>query len=303
MTAPDVIALGETMAAFAPENGGDLSSAEVFTCSSAGAESNTCIGLARLGLHVAWVSRLGTDPLGDRVLAEIECAGVDVRWVVRDPARPTGVMVKDTGNGSVHYYRRGSAASALDPSDLLGVPVADARCVVVTGITALIGASPGATAHALLEEARGLRVVDPNFRSNLWGSDKAVELVRPLVALADLLLGGRGELQRLVGRADLDGENLARRCRLLGPAEVVVKRGRDGAGGLDAAGDWHEHAPAATPDVDPVGAGDAFNAGYLAVRLADGAVPEALEWGAGCGAAVAGQLGDTAGFPQEHIPR
>jgi 2-dehydro-3-deoxygluconokinase len=240
------------------------------------------------------VSRLGTDVAGDRVTAALEREGVDLRWVVRDPRRPTGIMLRDTA-GTVVYYRHGSAASVLSPEDLDDVPVGDAGAVLVSGITALIGERPRLAALSFLERARGLRVVDPNLRPGLWGSDRAVELIAPLVERCDLLLGGERELAELVGAAPPD--ELARRCRALGPREVVVKRGPRGAAALDERGGWYELAGDPRANVDPVGAGDAFNAGYLAARLAGLGVPEALGEGARCGAAVATVVGDTEGFP------
>ena len=174
--------------------------------------------------------------------------------------------------------------------------MADARAVLVTGITALIGVDPQHAALALLKRAGGLRAVDTNLRPGLWGSARGRELIRPLLARCDLLLGGEQELRQLVGGSH--GEELAQRCREIGPSEVVIKRGREGAGVLDRDGRWHEHAPVPSPDVDPIGAGDAFNAGYLAARLADAPEPDALAEGARCGAAVAGVLGDTEGFPR-----
>jgi 2-dehydro-3-deoxygluconokinase len=79
---------------------------------------------------------------------------------------------------------------------------------------------------------------------------------------------------------------------------VVVKLAREGAGTMDAAGRWFDHGGTPVPDVDPVGAGDAFNAGYLAARLAGRTPAEALVQGASCGAAVASTVGDTEGFPR-----
>jgi 2-dehydro-3-deoxygluconokinase len=133
-----------------------------------GAESNTCVGAARLGLRAAWVGRLGTDAAGDRIAAALASEGVDLRWVVRDPGRPTGLMLRDTVGG-LRYERSGSAAAAISPDDLERVPVADARAVFVTGITAMLGEGPAAAAATLLDRANGLRAVDPNLRPNLWG--------------------------------------------------------------------------------------------------------------------------------------
>jgi 2-dehydro-3-deoxygluconokinase len=290
----DLIALGETMLALAPEPGQTLESAAALLVDHAGAESNTCVGLARLGFRTAWVSRLGEDPFGDRILGTLSAENVDTRWVQRDPQRPTGLIVKDPAAGRVRYYRAGSAASGLSPRDLTEVPLASARAVLVTGVTALIGPGPGEAARAVLAGALGLRVVDPNLRPGLWGSDRRAELVRPLVEACDLALGGEQELSELFGGST--PESVARHCSARGPREVVVRSaGRLGA--LDATGVWLELEAPRRDAVDAVGAGDAFNAGYLSVRLRGGPVAEALRSGARCGTAVAMQLGDTAGFP------
>ena len=79
--------------------------------------------------------------------------------------------------------------------------------------------------------------------------------------------------------------------------------GSAGAAVFDEEGGRHEHAPMPGPDVDPVGAGDAFNAGYVAARLAGRGPAEALRDGAKCGAAVAAVAGDTEGFPRRTPPR
>src|SRR2546426_5061921 len=209
----DLIALGETMLALAPPPGESVRSASRLLVDHAGAESNTCVGLARLGLRVAWVSRLGADAAGDRILDALGAERVDTQWVRRDATRPTGMMMKAPGAG-VTYYRTGSAASEMNPDDLAGVPIADARAVLVTGVTALIGPRPHAAGLALLSAARGLRIVDPNLRRGPWG------------------------------------------------------------------------------------AGDAFNAGYIAVRLRGGSIEDALRAGAHCGAAVTTAVSDTSGFPR-----
>ena len=286
----DLIAVGETMLSLIAVDG-TLGTATSFRATHGGAESNTCVVATRLGLRAAWVSRLGADAFGDRILSALAGEGVDVRWVVRDPGRSTGLMLRDTTGAPARYDRAGSAASALTPDDLDGVPVAEAGAVLVTGVTALIGEGPQRTAAALLERARGLRVVDPNLRVGLWGSARAEELIVPLIERADLVSGGEAELASLIGEGR--GVELARRCGKLGPSEVVLKRGSDGAAVLDPDGAWYEHSGSPVTDVDPVGAGDAFNAGYIAARLAGASPPEALAQGAACGGQAASALGDT----------
>jgi 2-dehydro-3-deoxygluconokinase len=286
----DLIAVGESMLSLVAVDG-PVGTATSFRATHGGAESNTCVGAVRLGLNAAWVSRLGADPVGDRIVSALAAEGIDVRWVVRDPDRPTGLMLRDTTGAPARYDRVGSAASVLSPDDLDGVPVAEARAVLVTGVTALIGEGPQRTAVALLERAHGLRAVDPNLRLGLWGSARAQELIVPLIERADLVLGGEAELASIVGGGE--GVELARRCVKLGPSEVVLKRGAAGAAVLDADGAWYEHSGSPVPDVDPVGAGDAFNAGYIAARLAGASPPDALARGAACGAHATSRFGDT----------
>jgi 2-dehydro-3-deoxygluconokinase len=289
----DLVALGETMIALAPPPGGTIRSADHFLVDHAGAESNTCVGLARLGLQVAWISRLGADAAGDRIHAALTTEGIDTRWVGRDATRPTGLMLKEPGAG-VRYYRTGSAASAMGPAVLDGVPIADARAVLVTGVTALIGSEPHAAGLALLGSSRGLRIVDPNLRPGLWGSDRRVQLVLPFIERCDLLLAGHAELEELLG--DGEAHALAQRAAARGPKEVVV-RGASSLGVLTPAG-WEELEIRRDAAVDPIGAGDAFNAGYIAVRLRGGTIGEALRAGARCGAAVTSTPSDTSGFPR-----
>jgi 2-dehydro-3-deoxygluconokinase len=303
----DLLAFGETMLALAPPPGATLRDAAALGVDHAGAESNTCVGLARLGHRAAWISRLGADAAGDRILAALAAEGIDTRWVERDARRPTGIMLKEPGAG-VRYYRSDSAASVMGPELLDRVPIGDARAVLVTGVTALIGERPQAAAVALLERARGLRVVDPNLRAGLWGSDRRAELVRPLVERCDLLLTGAVELAEILaggggsgrpgasGRSDEGAEHLARAAAAIGPREVVI---RDSAlVGALADGSWHAVEIRRDAVVDTIGAGDAFNAGYLSARLRGQSIEDALRLAMTCGAAVTASMSDTAGFPR-----
>lgn len=289
----DVIALGETMLSLVAADG-SLATATSFHATHGGAESNACVALARAGLRVAWVSRLGADQAGDRIREALEGEGVDLRWVVIDPTRPTGAMFRDR-EGGLAYLRAGSAASALDARDLDDVPVENARAVLVTGITAMLGAGPQRAAIELLDRGTGLRMVDPNLRPGLWGTQHAADLIRPLVRRCDVLIGGEQELAVIAD--GVGAEELARASASLGPTEVVVKRGAAGLAALGPDGVWREQPPVPVVEHDPVGAGDACNAAYLAARLDGADIEAALKAGAIAGAAVAGLLGDTGMAP------
>jgi 2-dehydro-3-deoxygluconokinase len=170
--------------------------------------------------------------------------------------------------------------------------------VLVSGITALIGPGPHAAGLALLSARapQPLRIVDPNLRKGLWGSDRRGELVMPFVERCDLLLTGEEELAELLGKAG-GGRMLAGHAAARGPQEVVV-RSSTLAGALGG-GTWTEIDIRRDAAVDSIGAGDAFNAGYIAVRLNGGTVEDALRAGARCGAAVTAAVSDTSGFPRQ----
>ena len=89
---------------------------------------------------------------------------------------------------------------------------------------------------------------------------------------------------------------LARAAGALGPKEIVV-RGAASIGVL-ADGVWQTIDIRRADVVDAIGAGDAFNAGYIAVRLRGGSIADALALGVRCGAAVTSSASDTGGFPR-----
>lgn len=74
---PQLITIGETMAAFTPDSVGALRYVQNFGIRTAGAESNVAVGLAKLGLEAAWVSRLGTDEFGCFIRNQLRAEGVD----------------------------------------------------------------------------------------------------------------------------------------------------------------------------------------------------------------------------------
>src|SRR2546430_17727467 len=88
-----VLTVGETMALLAAVEEGEFRLGMPLTLRFAGAESNFAIGLARLGVDVVWVSRLGRDPFGDLIEAGLAHEGIDLRWVRRGDA-PTRLFLQ-----------------------------------------------------------------------------------------------------------------------------------------------------------------------------------------------------------------
>lgn len=266
----ELVTVGETMGLLTTVDLGTFRQGSLLRMSMAGAESNVAIGFARLGHDATWLGRVGNDEIGRLILGCLRAEGVSVGDAVVDPDGLTGVMLKERRTSQLtraFYYRQGQAGSRLSPDDINEQAIADARVLHLTGITpALSQSARDATFHAarVAREAGTLVSVDVNYRTALWARADAAEVLRVLVSMADLAFVGDDEVDLLV--AERDPVVAARRIALLGPSEVVVKRGAKGAIGFGE-GNITEVDGHAVTVVDVVGAGDAFAAGYLAALL------------------------------------
>ncbi|MBB6173975.1 2-dehydro-3-deoxygluconokinase [Nocardiopsis mwathae] len=264
----DALCVGETMAVLTPVTGGPLTAGSELGIAAGGAESNVACGLARLGHRAAWLSRVGDDPLGRIVTGAVAAHGVDVSAVRTDTeGRPTGLYVKDPrpGASGVHYYRSGSAASAMGPGLADTPPVAHARVIHLSGITPALSPGCSALVDRLLDRGPGGARVsfDVNHRPALWPAADAAPVLLGLARRADVVFVGRDEAESLWGTGSAD----AVRALLPDVALLVVKDADTGATcyGGDR-GTTFVPAPAATV-VEATGAGDAFAAGFLSGLL------------------------------------
>jgi ribokinase len=247
-------------------------------------------GAARLGLRVAIAGCVGDDALGRAMLAALD--GVDVS-AVRMGAEPTGVSVGLARPGDRAVLTALGALAEFRAEHVPDALLASARWVHVASPFL----QPGLDVGAVAARAAGTTSLDPG-----WDPHERWELAWEGF---DVLLPNAQEAQRLSGEDD--AEAAARRLAAQGPT-VVVKRGADGAlavgGGADRAvpseaGD-RDVVRVAAPAVDPVdatGAGDSFDAGFLAARLAGEDLAGALALGCACGALSTRAAGGTAGQP------
>jgi 2-dehydro-3-deoxygluconokinase len=293
------------MAVLYPVEPVGLDDATTLALDVGGAEANLAIGLSRLGHSARFVSRVGDDPFGRRMRATLAQEGVDTDYLTVDDAAPTGVFFREwlpDGVRRVYYYRAGSAASRLRAEDLRPELFAGARVVHLTGITPALSQSCAAAVARAIEVAHKLGAVvsfDPNYRARLWDAATARAVLRPLMERADIVLMGHEDAQAVLGAGDDEAALLAGAA--LGARIVVLKRAERGA--LALANGLRIEAPAhpAPLVVDPVGAGDGFDAGFLSAWLRGYDVEAALRLGARVGAAAVATLGDYAGYPREPL--
>ncbi|MEV6007832.1 sugar kinase [Streptomyces sp. NPDC051976] len=297
----DLVVLGETMAALTADRIGPLRHARTLSLSVAGAESTVAIGVRRLGHSATWLGRLGDDELAALVRDTLRAEGVSVHATV-DPTAPTGLLLKERRTADVrrvHYYRHDSAGSRLTPTDLPAGVVEQARILHTSAITCALSDSALATVRVALDRARqhGVTVsFDANHRDRLWSRAKAARTLRPLLPLTDLLFASLDEAQMLLDSDASDPAALARELLSHGPRTAVVTLGADGAWSAGPAGVHHVRAVAVS-EVDPVGAGDSFVAGYLAGLLSGADQPTCLSHAARVAAFSVACQGDWEGLP------
>ena len=239
---------------------------------------NTAIHLARAGIDTAYLTALGTDPFSLDLTARWAAEGLDTALVLADPARHPGlyaITCDESGERSFTYWRGESAARRLFVCPGIAAACDRAARADLLGFSLIsLAILPEAGREALFDLARrvrargGMVAFDGNYRPRLWPDPAMARAARDAaIALATIGLPTR-EDEVMLGAPD-DPEAIAAHWQELGCGETVVKLGADGC----RLPDGSVCAPAAVlAPVDTSGAGDAFNAGYLAARLR-GATP------------------------------
>ncbi|MDF2925967.1 MAG: 2-keto-3-deoxygluconate kinase [Paenibacillaceae bacterium] len=297
----DVVSIGETMVQFTPEAQGQMRYSRSYSARVAGAETNTLIGLAKLGHQAGWISRVGHDEFGAMIRAAVRGEGVDTSQVEEDGNAPTGIFFKERlheTNVRVYYYRRHSAASCMGPASINEAYVAGARYLYITGITPALSPSCREMIFHAADLARKHKVqvvFDPNLRRKLWSEEEAREVLTALLPKADLVLAGTGEGSFLFGTGDC--EEMAQRILQFGCKTAIIKLGEKGAYYATAAERRYMDGFRVEKVADPVGAGDGFAAGVLSGLLDGLPLAEAVKRGCAIGAAVVTVNGDIEGLP------
>ncbi|WP_312259700.1 sugar kinase [Limnohabitans sp.] len=270
----DIVALGEAMVEFNQTKNQPVDALPMYLQGFGGDTSNAAIAAARAGARVAYLSRLGTDRWGDRLMDLWQRENVDTTAVVRDAQAPTGMyfVSHDAQGHHFSYARAGSAASRMQVQDVAqhwGEAIAQSQWLHLSGISLAISASACDAAFAAMRHARtaGTQVaLDSNLRLSLWPLDRAQACMRHAVSLCDLFLPSMEDMTALTGLTQ--AQDIIGWSHAQGAAQVVLKLGADGA----LASDGHQQrlVPGhAVQAVDATGAGDCF-AGNLLARLSCG---------------------------------
>lgn len=265
----DIVALGEAMVEFNQTQ----SDPPLYLQGFGGDTSNAAIAAARAGAQVAYLTRLGSDRWGDRLMDLWQRENVDTSQVLRDVQAPTGMyfVSHDAQGHHFSYARAGSAASRMQPSDVhtWQGAIGASRWLHLSGISLAISASACDTALAAMQAARasGTQVsLDSNLRLSLWPLARAQACITHAIGLCDLFLPSLEDITALTGLTEPNA--ILDWCHAHGAQQVVLKLGAEGA--VASEGTRRQRLPGwAVQAVDATGAGDCF-AGNLLARLSQG---------------------------------
>ena len=252
----------------------------------AGDTLNTAIYLARSNLHqVQYVTVVGNDMLSQRMVKAWQQEGIDTSLVGRHQSRIPGLyMIENdiTGERTFQYWRSMSAARTLflPESQLNPQMLSQADAIYTSGISLAI-MHPDAR-KALIEflaafrDNGGVVAFDSNYRPALWEDiNTARQTIDCLWSVATHGFPSLDDEQALYG--DAGEEAVVARLSGYDMTEMLLKRGELGPR-LFSAGEERLPAALGTADqvIDTTGAGDSFNAGYLAHRLYGAVMVEAV---------------------------
>ena len=284
----DVVTFGESMMRLTPPGFLRIEQTRSFDIWVGGTESNTAVGLARLGMKAAWLSRLPDSPLGRYICNRIRQHGVDVSHVVWAADARAGIYFHEKAQppraSQILYDRENSAMSQMRPQDLSAdlFEAGIAKLLHVTGITLAISKTAMATVQEAARRAKAadwLVGFDTNYRSKLWTGEAAAWGCDEVMSMADIIFCPLDDFRVMYGDENPQAalECLAKKYP---NALIVMTLGKDGAVARRPQGQsWRQPAsPLPAEAVGRIGAGDAFAAGFLYAWLEYGDAALALKW-------------------------
>ena len=303
---PRVISFGEALIDIFGGVGVSLRELKLLQPSPGGAPANVAVGLARLGIDVGFIGRVGDDSYGHFLIDLLKKEGVDTKHFLPDSGGPTMLaIVEAPGPTEQRFTLYHGADTFLHPEDLDRGYIESARVFVFGSVTLTAAGGPAALAAARLSRDAGNVVVfDVNLRPTLWPDDDTARRgIREGIDAATVVKLNRLELEFVTGYGDLaEG---SREILRIGAGLVCVSLGADGA--YFDNGTARGNVPSREVRVvDTTGSGDAFVAG-LAAELGGSDVPISeldsgrlyafVDFANGCGALAATRQGAMSGLP------
>ena len=310
----DVICLGRAAVdLYGQQSGGRFEDVQSFAKSLGGSSGNLAVGLARLGLRSAMLTRVGDEAMGRFVRERLAHEGVDVSHVRTDPERLTGLVLLGIAGGGAYphiFFREHCADMGLAAGDFDAAWIASGRALAVTGTHLSTPSTRAAVLQAMrwARDARRRVVLDIDYRPVLWGlagagagehryvaDARVTSTLQECLPHCDLVVGTEEEI-RIAGGSE-DTATALRAIHDRTAAVVVLKRGAAGCV-VHEPGHAAREAPGFPVEIQNVlGAGDAFLAGLLAGWLQGEPWTRCAQLGNACGALVVSRHGCSPAMP------
>lgn len=258
-----IVCCGEALIDMIPTS--DATGGHSLTPHAGGAVFNTAIALGRLDVGSSFLSGVSTDLFGKILADSLHASNVATDLLIRSD-RPTTLAFVELNDGHATYvfYDENTAGRMLDPDTLPDVP-SSAEAMYFGGIS-LIN-EPAADfylALALRESAQRVIICDPNIRANFVVDEPRYRArLEQMIAAVDILKVSDDDLDWIVPGPATHLEKAAK-LREAGPSIIVLTRGSAGACAVFGDDEMVEVPVQKVKVADTVGAGDTFNAGFLA---------------------------------------
>lgn len=292
----DILSLGEPMMEFSQTKDAD----GTYLPGYGGDTANFAVAAVRQGANVGYITRLGDDAFGDDFIKLWKREGINVTHVTRDPQAFTGIyfITHDEHGHKFSYYRKGSAASLMTPSELPRDAIAQAQVLHVSGISQAISTNAADAVFEAMDIARanGTKIsYDTNLRLKLWPLARARAVIMESVAQADYCLPSLEDVSTFTGLDDPDA--IMDLLLSKGAGIVALKLGSRGVLVSDGQ-ERYRLEGLRVQTVDATGAGDTFDGAFIATLLEGKPLLEAARY-----ANVAAALSTTGYGAINPIPR
>ncbi len=246
----------------------------VYVANPGGAPANVAVAAARLGADSAFIGKVGNDYYGGFLRETLTENKVDVSGMLTDASAPTTLAVvslTDAGERSFLFYRRNCADTLLSPEELSDELLGNTRFLHFGSVSLTDDPARSATLFAAkrAKELGATVTYDPNYRANLWNSEKeAVERMKSVLGFVDILKISDEELPLLTGTDDPEA-GTRQLFDEYGISLILLTLGADGAyyrrGGETGKAEGFKVKVA-----DTNGAGDTFFGAFLSRMAALG---------------------------------
>jgi len=282
---PSAISFGESMIRFSTKNFERIEQAHELEIRVAGAESNFAIAFARLGGRAAWISKLTNNPLGRFIVNKIREHGVDVSHVIWTNDHRVGLYFIEFGKKprptQVIYDRKNSAISNIHPNEVNWEVLKDYDAFHTTGITVALSENCKRVIEIGINKAKEFDTkvsFDVNYRSKLWSPEEAFKALDPILKNVDILLVTKDDARNVLKVQGTYEEMITELNEKYNPEVTVLTLGSKGVMAIKN-GKMYRVDPYELEVVDRIGAGDAFDGGFVYEYLRTGDVERALNSG------------------------